>query len=356
MIQFLRPLFCFFLFSTLFGCAQNPDSSKVVASEKLEKPINESAISKINGVSFVASKDSNLQENIGPLMKIHADYAAIMPFGFIKNLEHPEISYNQERQWFGETREGAKQYIRMLHKNGIKVMIKPQIWVWRGEFTGLLKMASEEDWLELEDYYSNFIIDFAKVAEAENVEIFCIGTELEKFIEHRPEFWRALIAEVKKVYKGKLTYAANWDEYKRVPFWDALDFIGVDAYFPISESKIPTVEEARNGWQRWKKELKGVSENESKKILFTEYGYRSVDFAGKEPWVSDHKLTSMNFEAQANTLQGLYEEVWSEQWFAGGFLWKWFIDHEGVGGETDNQFTPQNKPAEAVVKKYYQKE
>jgi len=132
-----------------------------------------------------------------------------------------------------------------------------------------------------------------------------------------------------------------------------LDYIGVDAYFPVSENKTPTVEETRKGWQRWKEELKSVSEKESRKIIFTEYGYRSVDFAGKEPWVSDHKLMSMNFEAQTNTLQGLFKNVWSEDWFAGGFLWKWFIAHEQVGGESDNQFTPQNKPAEAVVKQYY---
>lgn len=356
MTRFFRPLVLIFLLSFLFGCGQKRDSSENLAAEKHDKSIKNSSFSKINGVSFVASKDSILNINILPLKKINADYAAIMPFGFIKSLEHPEIIYNQERQWFGETKDGAKQYITMLHKNDIKVMMKPQIWVWHGEFTGLLKMASEEDWLELENSYRNFIIDFAKVAEEENVEIFCIGTELEKFIEHRPEYWRNLIAEIRKVYNRKLTYAANWDEYKRVPFWDALDYIGVDAYFPVSESKTPIVEQTRNGWQRWKIELKGVSEKENKKILFTEYGYRSVDFAGKEPWVSDRELTSMNFDAQSNTLQALYQEVWNEEWFAGGFLWKWFIDHDRVGGETDNQFTPQNKPAEAIVEKFYKKE
>jgi len=351
----LRSLFCIFLIPIFFGCLQKHDSSKNLANNRHGKTIKESLISKINGVSFVASKDSILQKNIAPLKKVHVDYAAIMPFGFIKSLEHPEIIYNQERQWFGETKQGAKQYVSMLHKNDIKVMMKPQIWVWHGEFTGLLKMASESDWLELENSYRNFIIDFAKVAEEENVEIFCIGTELEKFIMHRPEYWRNLISEVKNVYNGKLTYAANWDEYKRVPFWDALDYIGVDAYFPVSERKSPTVEESRSGWQHWKEELKRVSERENKKIIFTEYGYRSVDFAGREPWESNYKLTSINFEAQSNTLQGLYEEVWNEQWFAGGFLWKWFIAHERVGGETDNQFTPQNKPAEVIVAKYYLK-
>ncbi|SRX54355.1 glycoside hydrolase family 113 [Aequorivita sp. CIP111184] len=355
MTKSLFLLICAFLFSILMGCGQKRDSSKLLITQQNEEVIKEPTFPKINGVSFVASKDSILEENIAPLKNIHADYAAIMPFGFIKSLEHPEIIYNQERQWFGERREGAKQYIEILHKNEIKVMMKPQIWVWRGEFTGLLKMASEEDWVELEKSYKKFILDFAKVAEVEKVEIFCIGTELEKFIEHRPEYWRNLIAEVRKVYNGKLTYAANWDEYKGVPFWNTLDYIGVDAYFPVSESKTPTIEESRNGWQRWKNELKVVSERENKKILFTEYGYRSVDFAGKEPWESNYKLTSINFEAQNNTLRGLYEEVWNEQWFAGGFLWKWFIAHERVGGETDNQFTPQNKPAEVIVAKFYKK-
>ncbi|MCB0455255.1 MAG: glycoside hydrolase [Aequorivita sp.] len=327
---FLFLFFCIFF----WGCAQRETS-------------------KINGVSFVASPDTLKQSQIAPIKNVYANYAAIMPFGFIKSIKHPEIIYNQKRQWFGETDEGAKQYIRMLHNNDIRVMMKPQIWVWNGEFTGLVKMASEADWLELEDSYRNFITDFAKVAEEEKVEILCVGTELEKFIAHRPEYWRNLIEEIRTIYKGKLTYAANWDEYKCVPFWDALDYIGVDAYFPVSESKTPTVEEARNGWALWKEELKNVSERENKQILFTEYGYRSVDFAGKEPWESDHTLTSMNFEGQSNTLQALYEEVWNEQWFAGGFLWKWFIAHKEAGGNTDNQFTPQNKPAEQLIQQVY---
>ncbi|WP_034259058.1 glycoside hydrolase family 113 [Aequorivita capsosiphonis] len=318
-----------------------------------ETLVSNKNISKINGVSFVASRDSLKQKNIESILRIHANYAAIMPFGFIKSLDHPEVVYNQDRQWYGETKKGAKQYVNLLHNNNIKVMMKPQIWVWRGEFTGLLKMASEADWLQLEASYKSFIIDYAKLAETEGIEIFCIGTELETFIEHRPEYWRELISEVKTVYKGKLTYAANWDEYKRVSFWDLLDYIGVDAYFPVSESKTPSLGEAKEGWERWKNELKAFSEKENKKILFTEYGYRSVNFSGKKPWKSDREMNSVNLEAQANLLKGLYQSVWEEDWFAGGFLWKWFIAHESVGGSEDNQFSPQNKPAEVIVDNCY---
>ncbi len=339
----------FILFlSLLIGCAQK----KEVPKEK--EPKKESLI-KINGVSFVASPDSLLHKHIEPLKNIHANYVAIMPFGFIKSLDHPEVVYNQDRQWFGETKTGVSQYVNLLHENNMKVMLKPQIWIWRGEYTGLLEMASETDWIQLEDSYKNFILDYAKLAEKDGIEIFCIGTELETFIEHRPEYWRKLISEIRLVYTGKLTYAANWDEYKRVPFWDLLDLIGIDAYFSISESMTPTLEESKEGWPHWKTELKAISDKENKKILFAEYGYRSVDFSGKEPWKSDRDMNMVNLEAQLNLLEGLYQSVWDEDWFAGGFLWKWFLSHEKVGGFEDSQFTPQNKPAEAIVEKYYSK-
>ena len=114
-------------------------------------------------------------------------------------------------------------------------MLKPQIWVSHGEFTGYIEMNNETDWSALEKSYSNFILDFAKHAETLKIEIFCIGTELEKFIENRPEYWKNLIKKIKNVYKGKLTYAANWDEFKRTPFWNEIDYKG---WMLISQSVI----------------------------------------------------------------------------------------------------------------------
>lgn len=310
----------------------------------------------MNGVSFVASRNPVDQAHIDPVIQVQANFASIMPFGFIRSLNNPEIIYNTERQWFGETFDGAAQYIEMLHGNNIKVMLKPQIWIWRGEFTGYLKMSSEEHWQELEDSYSKFILEYASLAQSTKVDLFCIGTELEQFIVHRPKYWEKLISEIKTIYKGKLTYAANWDEYKRVPFWNQLDFIGVDAYFPISESVTPSISEAREGWQRWKEEMEGVSNTHNRNILFTEYGYRSMDYSGKEPWQTSRDQNNVNLAAQANLLTALYEEIWNESWFAGGYIWKWFIDHEMAGGEDNDRFTPQNKPAGMVVQYYYSDE
>ncbi len=308
---------------------------------------------KINGVSFVASGNVITQADVKPVVKVNANYAAIMPFGFIRNLNNPKIIHNTDRQWFGETREGAKQYIEELRKQNIKIMLKPQIWVWHGEFTGYIEMKNEADWKTLEDSYSSFILEYADLANEVNAELFCVGTELEKFIENRPEYWNSLIEKIKAKFKGKLTYAANWDEFKRTPFWNKLDYIGVDAYFPVSDKKTPTVDDCLKGWQTHKKVIQNMSQKHNKPILFTEYGYRSVDYAGKKPWVSDRSMNQVNLEAQINTTQALFETFWKEDWFAGGFIWKWFHEHDKVGGEDNPMFTPQNKPAEIVLGKHY---
>ena len=312
-------------------------------------------IEKINGVSFVASSKKINKQHVAPIVNINANYAAIMPFGFIRDLNNPKINYNTDRQWYGESKEGVKQYIIELKKEGVSIMMKPQIWVLRGEFTGLISMQNEKDWKTFEDSYSNFILDFAQLAEETNSEILCIGTELEQFIVNRPEFWNSLITKIKEVYKGKLTYAANWDEYKRTPFWKQLDYIGIDAYFPVSDNQTPTLQDCLKGWKQHKKMIKEYSVKNNIPILFTEFGYRSVDFTGKEPWKSDRKMTAVNLEAQTNTTHALFEEFWKEDWFAGGFVWKWHHDHEHSGGENNTQFTPQNKPVQALIKSYYSK-
>jgi len=314
------------------------------------------SISKINGVSFVASRVAVDSTHINPIININANYAAVMPFGFFRDIDNPNIIYNTNRQWFGESKLGAKQYIEELHKRNIKVMMKPHIWIGRGNFTGHITMTSEEKWKQFEVSYSNFILDFAGLAQETKAEILCIGTELEKFVEHRSEFWIELISKIKAIYKGKLTYAANWDEFKRTPFWNELDYIGVDAYFPVSDMQTPSLEDSKKGWVEHKKIIKDLADKFDKPVLFTEFGYRSVDYSGKEPWRSERSLKGTNLRAQVNTTQALFETFWDEEWFAGGFIWKWFVDHDKVGGLENHMYTPQNKPVEAIIESYFKQQ
>ena len=308
---------------------------------------------KINGVSFVGPPQEITAMAIEPVVQVCANWAAVMPFGFVKNLQTPEMVFNIERQWWGERRDGAKRTIELLDERGIRVMLKPQLWVWRGEFTGNIEMASEEDWKTFEESYTAFILLYAALAEEMRVPILCIGTELHTFVQKRPEYWKVLIANIRKIYKGKLTYAENWDQFDQAPFWEQLDYIGVDAYFPVAESKTPDIEELKAGWQKHKIKIMQLQASIKKPVLFTEYGYRSIHYTGKEPWDSGRTDEGINLQAQENALTALYEEFWKEPWFAGGFLWKWFHNHDEVGGNSNNRFTVQNKPSEKLIKEFY---
>ncbi len=309
---------------------------------------------KMNGISLAASPRVIDDSTVQSIRDMHANWVCLMPFAFVENIHDVNIHYNSERQWHGETIEGIKETMDAFKKKGVHVMLKPQLWVGWGSFTGDIEMQTEANWDSLEQDYSHYILDFAKVAESENCDMLCIGTELNKFVVARPAYWNNLIDSIRKIYKGKLTYAENWDAYSKVPFWKKLDFIGINAYFPLSDEKNVSLKPLENSWEKYIKKLSDFSSSQERKILFTEYGYRSSDYTARAPW--DEKEVPVNFNNQAIALQALYNSCWDQPWFAGGFLWKWYDGIRNVFKKDNTDFTPQNKPAENVVKKMYEKQ
>lgn len=310
-------------------------------------------LKKMNGLSFVASNRQLSSEDIIPALHTNANWIALMPYGFMPSASSPNLYYDTPRQWWGETAAGIKATASLFQEKKIHIMLKPQIWVKRGVFTGTIEMNSENDWMQLEKNYRNFILHFAKIAHEENIELFCLGTELKLFVANRPEFWFQLIEDIKQVYKGKITYAANWDSYDLVPFWKEIDLIGIDAYFPLSDSKTATVVALEKAWSPLKGKLKNYSLKHQKSIIFTEYGYRSIDCTTAKPWDASSK-GNYNPLAQGNALKALYSSFWAESWFAGGFLWKWFDNQTTAGGKSHTGYTVQNKKTETIVKNFYQ--
>ncbi len=307
---------------------------------------------KINGISFVASNREINVSAIDPIIQVNANWVTLMPYGFMKTESDTAIVFNSKRQWINERIEGIEATSELFKSKKIKIMLKPQIWIPKGGFTGFIKMKSENDWKVLEDNYEKFILFYAKVAQSTNCELFCIGTEMNSFVISRPFFWSNLISKIKKIYTGKITYAENWDSYKSVTFIDQLDYIGVDAYFPLDKAKTPTTKAIEMAWQSLKKEMQLLSKKYNKKILFTEYGYQSKDFTTLEPW-NHSKSRTVNLKGQENAMIAIYNQFWKEDWFAGGFLWKWYDNNNNSGGENDSDYTVQNKPSEKIVKKQY---
>ena len=330
-----------------FCCSQTKEPSIIIS-----KPVQSLSKEKINGLCLVSLKETMNESNIDPMISVGANWTAVIPFGFINSLSDPDLKFNIDWQWDGERIDGAEKNIKLLHSKGLNVKLKPQVWVGEGDFTGYIEMKSEKDWQKFELAYSNYILSFAKMAERNKVKMLCIGTEMGRFARQRVSFWRSLIKDLREIYSGQLTYGENWDGSFKVEFWNDLDFIGIDAYFPICALQKPTLEELEMGWLNILPKLKTLSEKNERKIIFAEYGYRSIVECAKKPW--DYGIESEVSEQQQElALQALYNTIWKQDYFAGGFIWKWFPDHKKAGGPSDKMFTVQNKRAEALVKATY---
>lgn len=346
------PVFLLFMVA-IFGKAHDLPKKHIKQSEEKEISSKKSKNPKINGVSFVATPKAFKDNPFTPLQHLGANWISVIPYGFTKKGSN-SVHYGSSRQWWGERPEGVIETIQRAHKNGLHVMLKPQIYV-PDSWPGGIAFSNEKDWQTWEKSYQEFLYTFVKIADSMHVEMLCIGTEFAYSTGHRSTFWKSLIKQIRKNYKGKITYAANWDEYKHIDFWSQLDYIGIDAYFPLSKSKIPEVKELVQNWQPLVSEINRISTQVSKPVIFTEYGYLSVDKCCYNTWDLEKNIDvcQINEKAQANALEALYKVFYNQKWWQGGFLWKWFPEMKGHEGYPEKDYTPQGKLAENVVKKWF---
>jgi len=306
-----------------------------------------------NGVSYTGPKYEVQSSEFDPIAEVNADYVCLMPFAF-GNMDSTFLRYESGFQWWGERKEGIIKCTQYAQDRNLKIFLKPHVWFSHGIYTGDFELSNDDDWIEWELNYLTYIVDFAQLADSLQIEMYGIGLEFDNFIEERPEFWNYLIDSVRKVYSGKIIYASNWDNYQNIPFWNKLDYIGINSYFPLSENKTPEVYDMLLSWETYCAEIEALSKLHDKKIVFTEYGYKSIDYTALTPWDPD-KSGNVNLRAQQNAYEALYQRFWGKEWFAGGFLWKWYSHHETSGGADNKDYTPQNKPVEEIIKNWYNK-
>lgn len=312
------------------------------------------ALGKVNGLTMVAPPEPFPADPMHDVKQSGANWIAVVPYAFTRT-GTPSVRYQEEGwQWWGERPAGVRETIRLAHDAGVRVMLKPQVYVPRS-WTGTLSFETAEQWSAWEADYEHYVLRMARLADSTGVELFCIGTEFRKSIEQRPDFWFALIKKVRATFSGKLTYSANWDDWQQVPFWKELDFIGLSGYFPLVEADTPNVAALRTAWQPIAAQLRDFSQKQSRPVLFTEFGYLSVSGAGWRNWELERDIKSLpiNEQAQANCIEALLSTFQTENWWAGGFLWKWFPNMRGHEGYPERDYTPQGKSAEQTLQKWY---
>ncbi|MFW6108061.1 MAG: glycoside hydrolase family 113, partial [bacterium] len=296
-----------------------------------------------------------LRSSIADLAALGATRVAVNVFWFQDDLT-AEVIEPRSDKWTADdgTVEAAIDHI---HAHGMEVMLKPDVDVvtggWRGEIDGT------DTWFTNPDGYQAFINHFADMAQAKGVAIFCVGTELVGTADNVAK-WRDTIAGVRARYDGELVYAANWDSDRAIDadiaWWDELDYVGIDAYYPLTGKNDPTVGELRAAWEPHVAHIEswygGLSAAERGPLLFTEIGYRSWDGANRSPASLSHKDgTDVDQQEQADCYTAVFTELWRQEgWLRGTYWWNWEDD---PAEEVANWYPIQDKLAEDVVQTYY---
>lgn len=246
---------------------------------------------------------------------------------------------------------------RAAHQLGLKVMLKPHVDFFSGEGSrrGLIGTEFKEEGQERAWFasYWEAILRYAELAQAQGVEQFCVGTELVG-VSGREEEWRRVVAEVRTRFRGSIVYASNHGgEERSLRWWDAVDYIGVDAYYPLSDRPNPSLAELKAAWSQkgYLALLSGLSARHRKPVLFTEIGYRSVEGAGSAPW-DWQRSARVSEEEQANCYRAAIDVLSGQPWFAGFFWWSWAATLT-QGGPGDSGYTPAGKAAEKVLADFY---
>jgi hypothetical protein len=311
---------------------------------------------KMNGISVHGEKYKPDFEGFSNLSNSNANWVSIQAFCFV-NSPSSGVDYNRKNFWYSQTTEGIKSYIRNAKEHNFKVFLKPHtLTQYENVWSGTFGCTNEKDWKNLEKTYAKYILNLARIAQDYKVEAMSIGVEIDHFISTRKSFFNLLIKSVRSIYKGKITYCANWDGINKISVWNQLDFIGIDSYFTISTDKTPLLSTCKNQLRSIKSMLNSLSKRYKKKIVFTEFGFQSREYAGYNPWSWEkNKRTKANMKAQETCYRAVLETFWNEDWFLGGFSWKWHLDYSRSGGNQDNSYTPQNKPAENIISNHYLK-
>jgi len=306
---------------------------------------------KILGVCWEAAHETSPAQ-LRPVASLGADWISQTPFGWVSSTDSTEIRLAGTHVLWGETDEGLAKTSAWARSLGIKTLLKPHLWV-RGAWCGDIAMTSEEDWARWFASYERFILHYAALAKEQGIEALAVGAELPG-ISGREREWRALIVKVRAVYPGKLTYCANWyGEPERVAFWDVLDFIGVQAYYPLSDQASPSQAELAAAWVPIAAKLEAVAKRTGKQVVFTEVGFKSQRYGLKEPWRWETD-GEVDLELQRRAYTAMYATFWGKPWFGGTFVWKW---HPGgrATPRAQRDFTPQDKPALDVIRSVYGK-
>ena len=290
----------------------------------------------------------SLGRQLDALAALGANAVSLMPFAFQPGPGRPELRF-LNRGPGSETDIGLIHATRLARARGFHVLYKPHLWISGGSWPGEVHMESEADWTAWWRSYRRYVLHHALLAHWAGADLFSVGVELSRTVEREAE-WRDLIAAVRLFFPGTVTYSGNWyGDLENVRFWDRLDLIGIDAYFPLAASPRASRTDLERGAAAIASRLAAASRRSGRPVLLTEVGFA----ARRSAWMAPHtEGGEYSEDDQALAYQVLVKAFDRRPWLAGTFVWKAF---SAPGSDADHQadFRFLGRKAEGVVREYY---
>ncbi len=249
-----------------------------------------------------------------------------------------------------------RRTFREARAAGLRILFFPTINIrdeadnarwWRGNI-------EPSDWDLWWRNYTEFNVHLARIAQEEGVEWYSLGTEMAS--THRfPDRWRGLAAEVRRVFKGKLTYSVNFDSHDSFTFGDCLDVIGMNTYDPIARrDPRPTPGQVRAAWWWIVNKARTLQARFNRPVMITEVGYPSRAGAHAGPW-DFRSGQPLDLGLQDELLEGAFGVLrnWSDGAAVFYYLYGENLDRRPVGGTGDRSYAVWDKPAEAILRAYF---
>lgn len=289
---------------------------------------------------------------LGECSKMGATWIALTVFGRVADLSGIGVDPTFEQPF--EKNEGdVRRAIGMAHASGLRVFLVPHLWVESGKWRGEIDPGTDAGWDRWAASYGAFVKEWARVAEAEHVELFSAGVELRTWVTTpRAPSFSALLRELRAIYKGPITYSGNWDDVVDTLVLGDLDVIGVNAFYPLAEKDGAPFDTLLAGGRRVRERVRALAETWQKPVLFTEIGYTTRRDPAIRPWEwpDDMKSVRVDERAQADAYRALLAPLLEEPRFMGFFVWRVYADPDDVSQEAEWGFSPRGKLAELVVR------
>jgi len=282
------------------------------------------------------------------LAGLGSDAVSIMPFAYQPSPDRPSLRFLNGSPT-SETEIGCLHAARRARARGFRVLWKPHIWVGGGSWPGEIAMGSEADWATWWTSYRRYILHHAVLARWAGAEMFSVGVELTRTQERRRE-WEELIAAVRVLYPGAVTYAGNWHGgLEEVSFWDQLDFVGVDAYYSLAENPLASEEELAAGAEAVARRLGEAARRLGKPLVLTEVGFA----ARRGAWLNPHNEGGeVGEEDQAAAYRALFNALRGQPWLRGVFIWK-AMSGSFSSPSPRADFLFLDRPAEREVERFF---